>query len=85
MSPDRLSNITVVVVEDHDVARRYLGLFSNQIGATVVSFVSEDKQPRAKVSKTTATKERNCSDPGITCRSLALFYVLQELDLCIAG
>ena len=36
MSPNRLSNLTIVVVEDHDDARRYLGLFLNQIGANVV-------------------------------------------------
>jgi CheY-like chemotaxis protein len=36
MSPDRLSDLTIVVVEDHDDARRYLGLFLNQIGANVV-------------------------------------------------
>ena len=36
MSPSRLSNLTIVVVEDHDDARRYLGLFLNQIGANVV-------------------------------------------------
>jgi CheY-like chemotaxis protein len=35
-SPDRLSNLTIVVVEDHDDTRRYLGLFLNQIGADVV-------------------------------------------------
>ena len=36
ISPDRLSDLTIVVVEDHDDARRYLGLFLNQIGANVV-------------------------------------------------
>jgi CheY-like chemotaxis protein len=36
MSPDRLRDLTIVVVEDHDDARRYLGLFLNQIGANVV-------------------------------------------------
>jgi CheY-like chemotaxis protein len=36
MSPDRLSDLTIVVVEDQDDARRYLGLFLNQIGANVV-------------------------------------------------
>ena len=36
MSPKRLSNLTIVVVEDHDDARRYLGLFLNQMGANVV-------------------------------------------------
>jgi len=36
MSPNRLSNLTIVVVEDHDDARRYLGLFLNQIGGNVV-------------------------------------------------
>jgi CheY-like chemotaxis protein len=36
MSPSRLSNRTIVVVEDHDDARRYLGLFLNQMGANVV-------------------------------------------------
>ena len=36
MSPNRLSNLTIVVVEDHDDARRYLGLFLDRLGATVV-------------------------------------------------
>ena len=36
MSPKRLSNLTIVVVEDHDDARRYLGLFLDSLGANVV-------------------------------------------------
>jgi CheY-like chemotaxis protein len=36
MSPSRLSNLTIVVVEDHDDARRYLGLFLDRMGANVV-------------------------------------------------
>ena len=36
MSPDRLSNLTIVVVEDHDDVRRYLGLFLGRLGANVV-------------------------------------------------
>jgi CheY-like chemotaxis protein len=36
MSPNRLSNLTIVVVEDFDDARMYLGLFLNQMGANVV-------------------------------------------------
>ena len=36
MSPNRLSNLTIVVVEDHDDARRYLGLFLDRLGANVV-------------------------------------------------
>ena len=36
MSPNRLSNLTIVVVEDHDDARRYLGLFLDRLGAKVV-------------------------------------------------
>ena len=36
MPPDRLSNLTIVVVEDHDDARRYLGLFLDRLGANVV-------------------------------------------------
>ncbi len=36
MSPDRLSNLTIVVVEDHDDARRYLGIFLNHMGAYAV-------------------------------------------------
>ena len=35
MSPARLRNLTIVVVEDHDDARRYLGLFLAQLGANV--------------------------------------------------
>ena len=37
MSPDRLNNLTVVVVEDHDDARRYLGVFLGHRGARVVT------------------------------------------------
>jgi CheY-like chemotaxis protein len=36
MSPDRLNNLTILVVEDHDDARRYLGLFLGHLGANVV-------------------------------------------------
>jgi CheY-like chemotaxis protein len=36
MSPHRLNNLTVVVVEDHDDARRYLGAFLGHLGASVV-------------------------------------------------
>jgi CheY-like chemotaxis protein len=36
MPPAPLSNLTIVVVEDHDDARRYLGLFLGQLGANVV-------------------------------------------------
>ncbi len=36
MSPNRLSSLTIVVVEDHDDARRYLGLFLGRLGANVV-------------------------------------------------
>lgn len=36
MSRDPLRNLTIVVVEDHDDARRYLDLFLNQMGANVV-------------------------------------------------
>jgi hypothetical protein len=36
IAPNRLSNLTIVVVEDHDDARRYFGLFLDRLGATVV-------------------------------------------------
>src|ERR1700757_2198839 len=36
MRPNRLSDLTIVVVEDHDDVRRYLGLFLEQLGANVV-------------------------------------------------
>ena len=36
MPPAPLSNLTIVVVEDHDDARRYIGLFLGQLGANVV-------------------------------------------------
>ena len=36
MSPNSLSNLTIVVVEDRDDARRYLGLFLDRLNATVV-------------------------------------------------
>jgi CheY-like chemotaxis protein len=36
MSPNGLSNLTIVVVEDHDDARRYLGLFLDRMGVNVV-------------------------------------------------
>jgi CheY-like chemotaxis protein len=37
MSPNRLSHLTIVVVEDHDDARRYLSLFLVHLGAKVVT------------------------------------------------
>ena len=36
MSSNRLSNLTIVVVEDHDDARTSLGLFLKYLGANVV-------------------------------------------------
>lgn len=36
MSLNRLTNLTIIVVEDHDDARKYLGLFLDSLGATVV-------------------------------------------------
>ena len=36
VSPNRLSNLTIVVVEDHDDSRRFVGLFLDRLGATVV-------------------------------------------------
>jgi CheY-like chemotaxis protein len=36
MSHNRLSNLRIVVVEDHDDTRRYLGIFLGQLGANVV-------------------------------------------------
>jgi CheY-like chemotaxis protein len=36
MSPNRLSNITIVVVDDHDAVRRYVGGFLAQLGANVL-------------------------------------------------
>jgi CheY-like chemotaxis protein len=36
VSPNRLSNLTIVVVEDYDDARRYLGIFLGYLGANVV-------------------------------------------------
>ena len=35
-SPNRLSNLTIVVVEDHDDARTYLGVFLGHLGANVI-------------------------------------------------
>lgn len=37
MSSARLTNLTVVVVEDHDDARRYLSVFLDRLGANVVA------------------------------------------------
>jgi len=36
MSPSRLSNLTIVVVEDHDDTRRCLGILLGHLGANVV-------------------------------------------------
>ena len=36
MSPSSLNDLAIVVVEDHDDARRYLDLFLGQLGAKVV-------------------------------------------------
>ena len=36
MSPNRLSNLTIVVVEDHNDARRFLGFFLDRLGANAV-------------------------------------------------
>jgi CheY-like chemotaxis protein len=37
MSPASLSGLTILVVEDHDDARRYVELFLRQLGANVVA------------------------------------------------
>jgi CheY-like chemotaxis protein len=36
MASTRLADVTIVVVEDHDDARRYLGVFLDRLGANVV-------------------------------------------------
>ena len=36
MPPNSFKGLTIVVVEDHDDARRYLGLFLGRLGANVV-------------------------------------------------
>jgi CheY-like chemotaxis protein len=36
MSPTRLSNLTIVVVEDHNDIRSFLGIFLSHLGAKVV-------------------------------------------------
>jgi CheY-like chemotaxis protein len=36
MTSVRLTDLTIVVVEDHDDARRYLGVFLDRLGAKVV-------------------------------------------------
>jgi CheY-like chemotaxis protein len=36
MSPNTFSDLTIVVVEDHDDARRYVGLFLDHVGANVL-------------------------------------------------
>jgi CheY-like chemotaxis protein len=36
MSPDRLSNLTIVIVEDHEDARAFLALFLGRLGVNVV-------------------------------------------------
>ena len=36
MASTRLADVTIVVVEDHDDARRYLGVFLDRLGAKVV-------------------------------------------------
>jgi CheY-like chemotaxis protein len=36
MSPHRLSRCTIIVVEDHDDARTYLGMFLSNLGANVI-------------------------------------------------
>jgi len=35
MSPNRLSNLTILVVDDHNDVRRYVGAFLGQLGANV--------------------------------------------------
>jgi hypothetical protein len=36
MSPSCLAGLAIVVVEDHDDARRYMGLFLGQLGAKIM-------------------------------------------------
>lgn len=37
MSPNRLSKLTILIVDDHDDARAFLGLFLERLGATVIA------------------------------------------------
>jgi CheY-like chemotaxis protein len=50
MSPTRLRNLTIVVVDDHNDFRRYLGVFLGYLGANVA--VAENAMEGLKAVKT---------------------------------
>ena len=50
MSSNRLSNLTIVVVDDHNDFRRYLGVFLGYLGANVA--VAENAMEGLKAVKT---------------------------------
>jgi CheY-like chemotaxis protein len=50
MSPTRLRNLTIVVVDDHNDFRRYLGVFLGYLGANVA--VTENAMEGLKAVKT---------------------------------
>ena len=50
MSPDRLSNLTIVVVDDNNDVRRYVGAFLGHSGANVA--VAENAMEGLKAVKT---------------------------------
>jgi CheY-like chemotaxis protein len=50
MSPTRLRNLTIVVVDDHSDFRRYLGVFLGYLGANVA--VTENAMEGLKAVKT---------------------------------
>jgi CheY-like chemotaxis protein len=50
MSPTRLRNLTIVVVDDHSDFRRYLGVFLGYLGANVA--VAENAMEGLKAVKT---------------------------------
>ena len=47
MSPDCLADLKIVLVEDHDDARRYLELFLSDLGAKVVVARNGHEGPKA--------------------------------------
>ena len=46
MSPNHLSNLTIVIVEDHNDARAYLGLFLERLSAWAKILMDLKQKPR---------------------------------------
>ena len=68
MSPDCLADLKIVLVEDHDDARRYLELFLSDLGAKVVVARNGHEGLKAVKDSSPDLVLSDIKMPGIGCR-----------------